>query len=68
MRVCFLIAAPVGYWAVDRWLGAFAYRVPLHWWLFAAAYVVVLAVTVATVTFCSWRTANENPADCVKTE
>ena len=68
VTVCFLIAAPVGYWAVDRWLGAFAYRVPLHWWLFAAAYVVVLAVTVATVTFCSWRTANENPADCVKTE
>ena len=68
VTVCFLIAAPVGYWAVDRWLGAFAYRVPLHWWLFAAAYVVVLAVTVATVTFCSWRTANENPADCVKSE
>ena len=68
VTVCFLIAAPVGYWAVDRWLGAFAYRVPLHWWLFAAAYVMVLAVTVATVTFCSWRTANENPADCVKTE
>ena len=68
VTVCFLFAAPVGYWAVDRWLGAFAYRVPLHWWLFAAAYVMVLAVTVATVTFCSWRTANENPADCVKTE
>ena len=68
VTVCFLIAAPVGYWAVDRWLGAFAYRVPMHWWLFAAAFVVVLAVTVATVTFCSWRTANENPADCVKSE
>jgi hypothetical protein len=41
----------------------FLFRAPA-----AAAYVVVLAVTVATVTFCSWRTANENPADCVKTE
>ena len=66
--VCFVIAAPVGYWIVDRWLGAFAYRVPIRWWIFAAAFAVVLLVTVATVTFCSWRTANENPADCVKSE
>lgn len=68
VTVCFILAAPVGYWIVDRWLGAFAYRVPIRWWIFAAAFVVVLAVTVATVTFCSWRTANENPADCVKSE
>ena len=33
-----------------------------------AAFAVVLLVTVATVTFCSWRTANENPADSVKSE
>ncbi|OUN78348.1 hypothetical protein B5G09_02585 [Alistipes sp. An54] len=68
VTVCFLLAAPVGYWVVDRWLGAFAYRVPIRWWIFAAAFAVVLLVTVATVTFCSWRTANENPADCVKSE
>ena len=30
--------------------------------------VAVLLVTAATVTFCSWRTANENPADSVKSE
>ena len=68
VTVCFILAAPVGYWIVDRWLGAFAYRVPIRWWIFAAAFAVVLLVTVATVTFCSWRTANENPADCVKSE
>lgn len=68
VTVCFILAAPVGYWIVDRWLGSFAYRVPIRWWIFAAAFAVVLLVTVATVTFCSWRTANENPADCVKSE
>lgn len=68
VTVCFLLAAPVGYWIVDRWLGSFAYRTPIRWWIFAAAFAVVLLVTVATVTFCSWRTANENPADCVKSE
>ena len=68
VTVCFILAAPVGYWAVDRWLGSFAYRTPMHWWVFVAAFAVVLAVTIATVTFCSWRAAGENPADCVKSE
>ena len=68
VAVCFIVAAPVGYWIVDRWLASFAYRTPLRWWVFAAALAVVLAVTVATVTFCSWRTAGENPADAVKSE
>ena len=68
VAVCFLLAVPAGFWAVDRWLASFAYRTPLRWWVFAAALVVVLAVTVATVTFCSWRTAGENPADAVKSE
>ena len=66
--VCFILAAPVGYWIVDRWLGSFAYRVPIRWWIFATAFVAVLIVTIGTVTFCSWRTANENPADSVKSE
>ena len=68
VTVCFILAAPVGYWIVDRWLGSFAYRTPIRWWIFVAAFAVVLLVTVATVTFCSWRTANENPADSVKSE
>ena len=68
VTVCFILAAPVGYWIVDRWLGSFAYRMPIRWWVFAAAFVAVLLVTAATVTFCSWRTANENPADSVKSE
>ena len=68
VTVCFLLAAPAGYWAVDRWLASFAYRMPIRWWVFAAAFVAVLLVTAATVTFCSWRTANENPAASVKSE
>ena len=68
VAICFVVAAPVGYWAVDRWLASFAYRMPIRWWIFVAAFAVVLAVTVATVTFCSWRTAGENPADAVKSK
>ncbi|HIY14899.1 MAG TPA: FtsX-like permease family protein [Candidatus Alistipes cottocaccae] len=66
--VSFVIAAPLSLWIVRRWIASFAYRTPIHWWVFAAAFVAVLLVTAATVTFCSWRTANENPADSVKSE
>ena len=68
VTVCFILAAPVGFWIVDRWLASFAYRTPIHWWVFAAAFAAVLLVTIGTVTFCSWRTADENPADSVKSE
>ena len=66
--VSFVIAVPLSLWIVHRWLASFAYRVPIHGWVFAAAFVAVLLVTIGTVTFCSWRTANENPADSVKSE
>ena len=66
--VSFVIAAPLSLWIVRRWIASFAYRTSIHWWVFAAAFVAVLLVTIGTVTFCSWRTANENPADSVKSE
>ncbi len=66
--VCFAVAGPVSAWAVSRWLSTFAYRTPLRWWVFALAFAAVMAVTVVTVTVRSWRAANENPADSVKSE
>ena len=66
--VSFVIAAPLSLWIIRHWIASFAYRTPIHWWVFAAAFVAVLLVTIGTVTFCSWRTAGENPADSVKSE
>lgn len=66
--ICFVIAAPLSLWIVHRWMASFAYRAPFTVWIPLAALASVLVVTAATVTFCSWRTANENPADCVKSE
>lgn len=59
--VCFAVAAPLSAWAVSRWLSTFAYRVPMHWWVFAAALLAVLAVTVLTVTVRSWRAPRKIP-------
>jgi putative ABC transport system permease protein len=66
--LCFLPAAPVAWYAVTRWLESFAYRTPMYWWVYAAAFAAVFALTVATVTFQNWRAANANPINSIKAE
>ena len=63
---CFVVAAPVAWYITSRWLESFANRIAQPWWLYIAALVVVLAVTVGLVTLRSWKAATENPADVVK--
>jgi putative ABC transport system permease protein len=63
--LCFVLAAPLAWYAVTRWLESFAYRTPMYWWVYLAAFAIVFVLTVATVTFQNWRAANVNPAEAV---
>ncbi|MBQ8553293.1 MAG: ABC transporter permease [Alistipes sp.] len=63
---CFVVAAPVAWQITSRWLESFANRIAQPWWLYIAALLVVLAVTVGLVTLRSWKAATKNPADVVK--
>lgn len=65
---CFLLAAPVAWWGVNEWLKEFAHRIPMHWWIFAIAFLVVEVITALIVTAQSWRIANENPVNSIKSE
>ena len=66
--VCFVLAIPVAYYGVNRWMVYFAYKIPMYWWVYAVAFVVVSVITFLTVTFQNWKTANENPVESIKTE
>ena len=66
--VCFVLAIPVAYYGVNRWMVYFAYKIPRYWWVYAVAFVVVSVITFLTVTFQNWKTANENPVESIKTE
>ncbi|MDR2120399.1 MAG: ABC transporter permease [Tannerella sp.] len=66
--ICFALSAPVAWYAVVRWLENFAYRTPMYWWVYPAAFAVVSVLTVATVTFQNWRAANANPVESVRAE
>jgi putative ABC transport system permease protein len=65
---CFALSAPVAWYAVARWLESFAYRTPMYWWVYVAAFAVGFVLTVSTVTFQNWRAAGMNPVDSVKGE
>lgn len=68
LLISFLIAAPVGYIIMDYYYSTFAYRSPLHWWVFLLAFVMVAIITVGVVTLCSYKAASENPAETLKNE
>lgn len=66
--ICFVVAAPLSWLIVNRYLSGFAHRCPIHWWVFALALLAVLAVTVGVVLLRSWRAATADPADALKSE
>ena len=68
VAICFVVASPVAYYGVTKWLEHFAYRTPIRWWVFAIAFVAVSAITFITVTFQNWRSANANPVNSLKSE
>jgi putative ABC transport system permease protein len=63
-----LIAMPVGYYAMNKWLQGFAYRIDFHWWMFAIAIVVAVAIALLTVGFQAVKAAIANPVKSLRTE
>ncbi|HXD76213.1 MAG TPA: ABC transporter permease [Puia sp.] len=66
--VAALIAAPIAWFAMHRWLQTFAYRTGLHWWVFAGAGVVAALVALATMGVRSVQAAMANPAKSLNAE
>ena len=62
VAVCFVVAVPVAWYVVSEWLNTFAYRISTPWWIFAAAFLLVTALTMGIVVVRCRRTAGENPA------
>ena len=64
--VCFVIAAPVAWFGVSRWMENFAYKTKLSWWIYPMAFLIVFILTAITVTFQNWRAASSNPVESIK--
>jgi putative ABC transport system permease protein len=68
VALAILIGIPVSYYIVDTWLQRFAYRIELQYWFFVASGVVALMVAWLTVGYQAVRSANSNPAECLRDE
>lgn len=64
----FIVACPVAWYAMSRWLEGFSYKTPIYWWIFLAAGVITLIIALFTISWQSWKAATENPVKALKTE
>jgi putative ABC transport system permease protein len=66
--ISFIIAAPVGWWAMNKWLNDFAYKTDISWWMFAVSAALALFVALVTISIRAFRAAVTNPVKSLKTE
>lgn len=63
-----LIAFPVAWYMMNKWLQDFAYRVDISWWIFAAAACIALLIALLTVSIQSIKAAIANPVNSLRSE
>ncbi len=63
-----ILALPLAYWAMHRWLENYAFRIDISWWLLAVPVILVLLLAVVTVSVQTIRTALTNPAKSLRYE
>jgi putative ABC transport system permease protein len=66
--VAFVIASPLAWWAMNKWLQDFEYRISITWWMFAVAGIAALLIALITVSFQAIKAALANPVKSLRTE
>ena len=61
-----LVAIPIAWYALYKWLQTFAYRTDLSWWIFGLAGILAFGIALLTVSWQSWRTATRNPVEALE--
>jgi len=68
VAIAFVIATPIAYYAMHKWLENFAYKTELSWWIFALAGLLALGIALLTVSWQSWKAATRNPVEALRYE
>lgn len=64
----FIVASPIAYYAMQKWLQNFAYKTTLSWWVFVLAGIIALIIALLTVSWQTWRAARRNPVEALRYE
>jgi len=68
VMLAILLASPVAWWAMNKWLEDFSYRIAISWWVFVAAGAASVAIAVLTISGQAIRAARANPVDSLRDE
>ena len=66
--VSIVIATPIAWYAMNKWLQAFAYRIEIQWWIFALAGVLAVVIAFITISFQAIKAAIANPVKSLRSE
>ena len=68
VAMAFVIACPIAFYAMHKWLQNFAYKTELSWWIFVVSGIIACGIALLTVSWQSWRAAARNPVEALRYE
>jgi len=68
VAIAILIASPIGWWAMNKWLQNFAYKIDIPWWVFIVAGLLAVLIAFITVAYQAMRAALVNPVKSLRSE
>jgi putative ABC transport system permease protein len=68
VAIAFVIACPIAFYAMHKWLQNFAYKTELSWWIFVVSGIIAFGIALLTVSWQSWRAATRNPVEALRYE
>lgn len=68
VAISFLIASPVAWYFMHKWLQDFAYRIEIQWWVFAVSGILAMVVALVTISFQAIKAAIANPVKSLRSE
>jgi len=66
--IAIIIATPIGWWAMNKWLQDFAYRIDIKWWMLLTAGIATIVMALLSVSYQAWKAARANPVDSLRDE
>jgi putative ABC transport system permease protein len=66
--IAIVLASPLAWWIIDKWLQDFAYRINIQWWVFPATGAVAILIAMLTISFQSIKAAIANPVKTLRSE
>jgi putative ABC transport system permease protein len=66
--IALILAVPIAWFAMNKWLQDFAYRINIHWWVFLVAAFITVFIAWITISAQAFKAAASNPVKSLRTE